>query len=608
VYILGIHDGHCSSACLLSDERIVAWVQEERFTRKKNEIDFPKNSIEYCLGVAGIKGKDLDMVAIATNDFDPNIYRIKRETSFSIEDWLREQKEYWYPLYYQNKTNNNFYIDLSKEVKFKDIKTHYPVEEIDVKLPLKDRVNDFRKLRVKHASSFLGIDSTKVFTIDHHNSHAKYAYYASSLRKKTVAVLTNDGGGDATNASVWIKKPGSPLKLIARNNCSNTGRVYRYITALLGMKIGEHEFKVMGLAPYATDREVEKSWNVFKNLFKIENNLIVPNEKIKDLFFHFRDALLGHRFDGIAGAVQRMVEKTNQSWFASVAKKLKTSHFVYSGGVAMNVKLNGVLASEPYIDSLHVPPSGGDESLSLGAAYVLLEEFFVHQSRDVDTMPSIKSIYLGPEITLKDESNACKKALEIGGFSIIANVTPEAIAGYLADGKIIARCSGRMEFGQRSLGNRSIFADPRSTEVVEQINTKIKYRDFWMPFAPMVLDEDIENYFFIPAYTDMRYMMSGLCATPLGYNSIPGGLHQGDKTGRPQLMSEDLNPEVYAMLKEFKKITGIGGVINTSFNIHGNPIVCTACDALETMQNCDLDGVWVNNKLIYRNSAFSSNF
>ncbi len=106
MYILGIHDGHCSSACLLSDERIVAWVQEERFTRKKNEIDFPKNSIEYCLGVAGIKGKDLDMVAIATNDFDPNIYRIKRETSFSIEDWLREQKEYWYPLYYQNKTNN----------------------------------------------------------------------------------------------------------------------------------------------------------------------------------------------------------------------------------------------------------------------------------------------------------------------------------------------------------------------------------------------------------------------------------------------------------------------------------------------------------------------
>ena len=600
MYILGIHDGHCSSACLLSDEEIIAWVQEERFTRKKNEIDFPVKSIEYCLGVAGIEGKDLDAVAIATHAFDPNIYRIKRECSFSIEDWLREQKEYWYPLFYENINNESFYIDLLKEEKFKGIVTHYPVEEIAPFLPIKERVEKFSQLRINYAASFLGLDSTKVNTVDHHTAHAKYAYYASSLRNKTVAVLTNDGGGDATNGTVWVKKPGEPLKEIVRNNCSNIGRVYRYITSLLGMKIGEHEFKVMGLAPYATDREVEKSWNIFENLFKVENNIIVPDEKTKDLFYHFKDALLGHRFDGIAGAVQRMVENINKTWFKSVAKFLETSHFVYSGGVAMNVKLNGVLVSDPYVDSLHVPPSGGDESLSLGAAYDVLERVFVDQSRDVDSIPSIQTIYLGPEITPEDEKETCSKALKTGEFSVMDNVTPEQVAQLLSEGKIIARCSGRMEFGQRSLGNRSIFADPRSTDVVDQINTRIKYRDFWMPFAPVVLDEDIANYFSIPADTDMRYMMSGLHTKPLGYESIPGGLHQGDRTGRPQLMSKDLNPEVYDMLKEFKKITGVGGTINTSFNIHGDPIVCTSDDALKTMQNCDLDGVWINNRLIYR--------
>ena len=313
MYILGIHDGHCSSACLLSDKKVVAWVQEERFTRKKNEIDFPLHSIEYCLNKAGIEGKDLDAVTIATNNFDPNIYRIKRETSFSIEDWIREQKEYWYPLFYNNTNNESFYLNLLKEDKFKNVITYYPMEKIDDKSPIKERTESFRQLRINYAASFLGIDVSKVSTIDHHTAHAKYAYYASNLRNKTVAVLTNDGGGDNTNGSVWVKNQGEPLKEIARNNCSNTGRIYRYITSLLGMKIGEHEFKVMGLAAFATDREVEKSWSVFKNLFKIENNLIVHDEKPQDLFFHFKEALLGHRFDGIAGAVQKMVEEINKS-------------------------------------------------------------------------------------------------------------------------------------------------------------------------------------------------------------------------------------------------------------------------------------------------------
>ena len=361
----------------------------------------------------------------------------------------------------------------------------------------------------------------------------------------------------------------------------------------------------MGLAPYSTEREVEKSWDIFKHLFKIENNLIVPDEVTRDLFFHFKDALLGHRFDGIAGAVQRMVELTNKVWFESVSKSLGTTHFAYSGGVAMNVKLNGVLAAEPYVDTIHVPPSGGDESLSLGAAYEILETAFVEQGRDVDAIPYIESIYLGPEISAESELKTCTEAQQSGEFSVMENITPEQVAQFLADGKIISRCSGRMEFGQRSLGNRSIFADPRSTDVVDQINTRIKYRDFWMPFAPVVLDEDIDNYFKIPADTDMRYMMSGLHTTPLGYESIPGGLHQGDRTGRPQLMKESLNPEVYSMLRAFKEITGVGGTINTSFNIHGEPIVCTSDDALKTMQNCDLDGVWINNRVIYRSSTFS---
>ncbi|MBI5557305.1 MAG: carbamoyltransferase [Deltaproteobacteria bacterium] len=600
MYILGIHDGHCSSACLLSDERLVAWVQEERFTRQKNDIDFPAKAIQYCLDAAGIEGKDLDAVALATRSFDPSVYRIKRETSFSIDDWLREQNEFWYPLFYENRVVDDFYSRLAREKKFSNLKTYYPLGRIAPDLPAVERCQAFRKVRKDFTAAFLGIDSDKIKVIDHHTCHAMYACYASSLQGERIAVLTNDGGGDATNGTVWLKEKGQPLKEIARNNCSNLGRIYRYITLLLGMKIGEHEFKVMGLAPYATDREVDKSWHIFQDLFSVENNLIVPQQRTKDLFFHFKDALLGHRFDGIAGAAQRMVEEVTRDWFQAVAQNFDTSHFVYSGGVAMNVKLNGQLASQSFVDALHVPPSGGDESVSLGAAYAVMEEFFLKNGRAMDGIPAIQSIYLGPDIPDSQYRDACHNALQNNDFAVLENVSPRQVANFLAQGNIIARCAGRMEFGQRALGNRSIFADPRSPEIIDKINTKIKYRDFWMPFAPMVLAEHLKEYFNLGAEVDTRYMMVAVPSTAEGRKTIPAGLHPSDKTGRPQTMSADLNKDVTEMLTSFKDITGVGGILNTSFNIHGEPIVCSAEDALHTMRSCDLDGVWINDVLIHR--------
>jgi len=605
--ILGIHDGHCASACLLSDKKIIAWVQEERFTREKNFMDFPKKSIESCLEIAGIKGKDIDAVAIATVSFDPNIYRIKRESSFSIEDWIKEQDEYWYPIFYKNKSQSSFYLELAKNEKFAKLSTLYPIEEIDYTFPAAERSRQFGEMRRKFTASFLGIGLEKVKLIDHHTCHAMYAFYASPIRNKKVAILTNDGGGDEANGTVWLKDVGLPLMEISRNNCSNLGRIYRYITLLLGMKIGEHEYKVMGLAPYATDREVEKCWPVFKDLFKIKNNLIVPKFKPKDLYFHFKKVLTGHRFDGIAGAVQRMVEKITLDWFEEISKNFGISHFCYSGGVAMNVKLNGLLTMQPFVETLQVPPSGGDESLSLGAPYALLEKHFVDNGRDPDNIPSIESIYLGPDINndMHMLEKTFEKALKRGKYSIAKGVSPNFIAELLSEGKVIARCSGRMEFGQRALGNRSLFADPRSVDIVTKINSKIKYRDFWMPFAPLVLDSDFNNYFSAPLNADSRFMMLALPSTPLGRKSIPGGLHFSDKTGRPQVLTRNENQDVYDLLTAFKELTGIGAIINTSFNLHGEPIVYTPEDALHVMENSDLDGVWINDLLLYRNGEIN---
>ncbi|MAF20619.1 MAG: carbamoyltransferase [Parcubacteria group bacterium] len=598
--ILGIHDGHCASACLLSDEKIIAWVQEERFTREKNIIDFPRKSIESCLEIAGVKGEEIDAVAIATVSFDPNVIRVKRESSFSIEDWIKEQDEYWYPIFYENKPPGSFYLNLKKNEKFAKLSTHYPIEEIDCTLPVPERSRQFGEMRREFTASFLGVDLEKVKLIDHHTCHAMYAFYASPIRNKKVAILTNDGGGDGANGTVWLKDAGLPLMEINRNNCSNLGRVYRYITLLLGMKTAEHEYKVMGLAPYATVREVEKSWSAFKDMFKIKNNLIVPKLKTKDLYFHFKKVLTGHRFDGIAGAVQRMVEKITLDWFEEISKNFGISHFCYSGGVAMNVKLNGLLAMQPFVKSLQVPPSGGDESLSLGASYALLEKHFVDNGKDPDNIPPIESIYLGPDIDSDDLEQSCEEAEKSDDFGVINNVTPQIIAGKLAKGEVIARCSGRMEFGQRALGNRSIFADPRDATIVDRINQKIKYRDFWMPFAPMVLDTDFERYFDKPDFSDSRFMMVALPATVEGIKSISGGLHDFDKTGRPQVLTPGQNSTVYEMLIAFKELTGVGGVINTSFNLHGEPIVCSPVDALHTLKNSFLDGVWMDDILIYR--------
>lgn len=598
--ILGINDGHCSSACLLSDDKILAWVQEERFTRKKNYIDFPLKSIKYCLEFAGVEGKDLDAVAISTVSFDPNIYRIKRESNFSVEDWIREQEEYWRPRFYENRSADNFYIDLAKEEKFAGLTTYYPIEEIDSSLTVSERSKKFGEIRRKYAASVLSIDYEKVKLIDHQTAHAMYAYYASPIMDKKVAILTNDGGGDGANGTLWIKEPGFPIKEINRNNCSNLGRIYRYITLILGMKIGEHEFKVMGLAPYATGLEVEKSWPVFKDLFKTKESLIVPNQKPKELYYHFKNALTGHRFDGIAGAVQRMVENVTCDWFGEVAKNYGVSNFTYSGGVAMNVKLNGLLTSQQFVGSLYVPPSGGDESLSLGAAYALMERYFWENGKDFDSIPSIESIYLGPDNNSEELKKECAKLANDDLFKIMDNANPQYIAKLLSEGKVIGRCSGRMEFGQRSLCNRSIFADPRSVDVVDKINTKIKYRDFWMPFAPVVLDSEFTNYFKTPSVSDARFMMLGLHSTSMGKKLIPGGLHPSDKTGRPQVLTRDQNQDVYAMLKEFKSLTGVGSVINTSLNLHGEPIVCGPKDSIHTLKNSALDGVWMDNQLVLR--------
>lgn len=587
--LLGISETHTCTAALMIDGEIAAAVSEERFSRRKGLQGFPQKAIHYCLENIP-ENRELDKVVLSAYSHLPYNFMVSRSDKFSVQDHLNAQYKYFKPILIDgvdmDTVDKDFYGPLIEKADISD--TNYDWQGFSPAFQQPQDIDKFREIRINTFKKHAGVDEKNIIFVDHHMGHAAYAYYASPFRGKDTLVLTMDGEGEGKNCTVSIAKEEKIERIFESNKCT-IGKHWRYITLLLGMKPEDHEYKVMGLAPYAKEYMVKKVEAIFDEHLEVDGIDFKYNKRPTDLYFYYRDLLEGHRFDAIAGGLQRHSEKLITKWVKNCIEHTGLRRVVFSGGVAMNIKINKAIAEIPEIEEFFVPGSGGDESVAIGACYCV-------NAKNSNENASIKNMYLGSSFS-EDE---IEDALVGHDFKVIKDISNKEVAKYLSEGKIIARCVDRMEFGARALGNRSIIADPSRPETLEKINSKIKFRDFWMPFTPTVLSERANDYIINPKELLSPFMTIAFEATELGETHLKAAIHPEDKTVRPQILEENYNPQYYDLIKEFEKQTGIGGLLNTSLNLHGEPVVCSPKDAIHTFINSDLDMLLLNRHLICR--------
>jgi len=591
--ILSIIWEQCSTAAVMIDGEIVACVSEERFSRRKNEDSYPKRAVEYVLQESGLTPGELDFVAFAGERFDPKYTLCHKSSRYSVQDRLREQREYWYPRMYEKREVD--YLEVFKDKLDVD---QYPGKWDGVVAFLRNGMHSdgeanafFQEFRRDVVSGHLGIDRRKVVFPHHHRCHALYAYYGSPTRKDRVLVLTADAWGDDMNASVSLGEGGNIRQLSASSNF-NLARLYRSMTLLLGMKPDEHEYKVMGLAAYAKPEYFQGPLKVFRDTMFVDGLRFNYHITPPDLYVYFQNLLEGYRFDAIAGALQRYTEEIMVEWTRNCLVAAGAPRLCFGGGIGMNVKAMMEVAKLPELDEIFVCPSPSDESLAIGACYVVVHEKYIEEGLDPRAfLRPLKDAYLGPDLDYREVRQVLAQLASVGGYVIQEKADLADVARAIASGKIVGRCVGRSEFGARALGNRSILADPRNLDVVKVINEKVKSRDFWMPFAPSILEEYAKDYLINSKGLSAPYMTIAFETTPRAWRELRAALHQADLTCRPQVVSREVNPQYHALISAFERFTGVGAVLNTSFNIHGEPIIQSASDALDVLVRSGLDAL-----------------
>ena len=598
--VVGINDSHDASACVIKNGELVCAISEERLQRVKNRGGFPKRAIEKCLEIAGITIEEVDYVTIGNQQVScANLHNLI--TSMNIRDHYTLEEKYWQPVIYDK-----------KDIKLADVFPHhkakggnyYPLQNIPFAFnrELNEEAKEMTSIvRREYIETYFNLPSERVIFVDHHLSHAYFGYYTNPLRtqKKDFLVLTADAGGDGTYETVNVFRNGKH-ECIHRAHDNVIAKMYSSITLLLGMKPHEHEYKVMGLAPYSRGYEKERPFKVFMECLDVEGLKFKRNPEMTDFFKYFQEKLKGCRFDGIAGGVQDFAEELMVKWVSNCIKETGIKDVVISGGLALNIKINKRLAELEMVDSLYIPPGAGDESLSIGSAYVLLDRLKLDQL-NYKNIPTLTHAYLGNEASKTEIEQLLNHPLIQERYDIIANASADDIAQLLAAGEICAVFQGRMEFGPRALGHRSILANPSDQQAVAKINEAIKQRDFWMPFTPSILTERISDYVINPKQINCSYMTIGFDTTPLGRKHLAAAIHPFDKTARPQRVEPESNPLYYKIIKAFERKTGIGAVLNTSLNIHGKPIVMKPIEIAEeiiSVEDVQLDNIYVEGYLL----------
>lgn len=567
MYVLGINADHNSSAAILKDGKVIACVSEERFNRIKNYYGIPKKSIEYCLKFASIDSSNLDMVVVAS-EVPPPLpqWGFKDTKKTEIYKFLKF----------------SFQKLLELEWHFKQIRL---LNEFGYKLFSIIFKSSIKNERIKRIQEIINVDRRKFLLVDHHLCHAYTALYGCPFIKEgknKILVFTADAEGDGLSATISIYRDGELKRISQISQNNSVGNFYSAITQYLGMRPGEHEYKVMGLAPYASAKDTNKVFSIMNDWIRV-NRKTLKFETLVNAHTFVRlcqEKLKGKRFDWIAGAAQRLLEERMIEWIEAAVVKTGVKTVSVSGGVFMNVKLNKLLVNNPKIEFFSVFPSCGDESNAFGACY------FGYKKLGGKFIEPIKDLYLGPEYNFAYIEKAVKK---LKNFKILRpNNLELEIAKLLAKGEIVARFKGRAEWGARALGGRSILADPSYLSTVERINKMIKNRDFWMPFAPIIMDEVKDEYLINADRGVGHYMMLAYDTIEAKRDEMIAAIHPYDKTARAQILIKEFNPKLWDLLAHFKSLTGRGVLLNTSFNIHGEPIVGTPEDAIDVFRRSRL--------------------
>lgn len=556
---------HDSAAAIIINGKVIAAAQEERFTRVKHDSSFPLEACKYCLKEANIALKDIDQVVFYEKPF------IKFERI--LETHIR--------------------------VAPKSITTFIQT----IPLWLKSKFN-MRKL-IKKELSTLGEYRGNIYFCEHHLSHAAFAYYTSDFNDSII--LTIDAVGEWATTSV-IYGCNNTLEILKEQHFPHSiGMLYSAFTYFLGFKVNSDEYKLMGLAPYG-ERHSEQtskyirlieenivnissdgSINLNMKYFAYDHSLVMIDERNwKTLFGINRreeNSIITQSHKNLAYAIQYVLEKIIRLLCSTLEKYSK--NLCISGGTALNCSVNGMLLNQTNFENIYIPFSPGDAGAAIGAAL-----FAYYSAKNLTERINNQSPYLGPMYTdteIKYELD--KKGVHykyFDDFSSICDVTAQLIA----EGYIIGWFQDRMEFGPRALGNRSIIADPRMLDMKDKINSKIKFRESFRPFAPIVLEEHSKKYFELSKKSP--YMMF---TCKVKDNTLPAITHV-DQSARVQTVDSITNPKIYMLLNSFNKMYNCPVLLNTSFNVMGEPIVCSPKDALSTFEKSGLDYCVIGNFLI----------
>ena len=593
--ILAITLEKCSGCAVLIDDKIIFSTSEERYSRIKSDSSFPRNSINAALSFSGLKGTDFDNVIICGNKLSLLAPLMNEYSTFSVDDQTRAMEEYWYPNLVLGK--NKSFLEVFKDKinleqfpfnteigkNFDIFKLHNPYTEEDGK-----NVSSFFKQII---ASLLGIEQEKIMHMEHDWCHAAYGFYGSPIRDDNTLIVTADAWGDDLSGtlSVYSKEKGQIERVKEYNHKDfQLARIYRYTTLVLKMLANEHEYKVMGLASYYNGPMIEKVEKVFDTMLQNDGLEFIFNNEVLDIYDYLKNNLKNFRFDHIAAGLQSFTEKILVNWFSNAISRYNAKSVVFSGGVSMNVKANMKISQIPKIEKFFVCGAGTDETLPIGACYHWAEMNGI-KPKPLDTL------YLGSNAVYDEKDISSLAQYTIKKFN-----SEEQILEQILKNKIVAVCRGRMEMGQRSLGNRSIIADPRTRSNVEKINNSIKKRDFWMPFAPVILEEYQDLLIENPKKIDSPFMTIAF-ETKDGKNKFPAAVHQADGTARAQLLKKEQNPILWNLIFKFYEKTGIPALLNTSFNLHGEPIVRTIQDALRVFEKSELEVLWLDGHIIEKN-------
>ena len=577
---------HDSAAALLIDGEIIAAAHEERFSRKKHDSSFPANACEYVLAEAGLNYHNLSAVAF----YDKPYLKFER---------LLETYHAFSP---------------------KGLKSFLSAIPVWIKEKL------FMKKMLREELAKLGEGNIPLYFPEHHISHAASAFFPSPFEE--AAILTIDGVGEWATTTIGYGQ-GNDITLHSELHFPHSlGLLYSAFTYYTGFKVNSGEYKLMGLAPYGNPHseqtksfkykienelaDIRKDGSLLLNMdyFEYATGLKMTNDKKWQELFEIPprnpESELTQDYMDMALAIQQVTEDVVMKLARTAREVTKSKFLVMAGGVALNSVANGHLLKEKIFDDIWIQPAAGDAGGALGAAYAVWYIGNKNKRTVLANSDAMQGSYLGPEYGPKDILNVASKYQALYKHFDNIDTLVKAVAPLLAEGNVVGWFRGRMEYGPRALGNRSILGDSRNPEMQKKMNLKIKYREGFRPFAPSVLEEDIQTYFdldrpspymllVIPVNEDRRSDL------PEGYHDLP--LYQRlyvlrsdipavthiDYSARIQSVNKDTNPSYWQLINEFKNQTGYGIIVNTSFNVRGEPIVCTPNDAYRCFMRTEMD-------------------